>query len=202
MTYPVTATPRGLTAEELQQVTDTTVTTLRHLVDRLTHDQWVTGLNWYFEVHVTARHLARTWYRTIDQVAGVIAALSPRCRWEDNLWDTESVLNDGEDASVTAYGTNVVKALWILDGSNPEDILGGRKVRSFYRNIAHPSTSLDVTIDAWIIRILNLPYEKYLQRAGVYDAIADAFRTVAEEHGVLPHQLQAAIWTLGRGNHE
>jgi hypothetical protein len=129
----------------------------------------------------------------------MIAALSPRNSWEGNVDDCEALLED-DDAITRAFGPNQHKAEWIKMGSDPDLILGGRKVRAFYRNIAFPHSSLDVTLDSWMGRALGLPShtnhgeQGYLARAGVYDRLSDGFRIVAEDHAVMPHQLQAAIW--------
>ncbi len=189
---------RGLSPEELDTLTSDTVAQLETLTDRLTHDQWADGMEWYQLAHGLSHRWAQEHKLPFDYVAGIIAALSPRTQWEVNLADAKSILEDGEQASTAAFGPNVVKALWILDGTDPESELGGRKVRSFYRNIADPYGSLDVTLDTWMASILGFKW-KFLERKGTYDAISEAFRIVAERHCVLPHQLQAALWIGANG---
>ena len=198
--YP---TPRhGLNGDELASVTDTVADRLRSIVDRLDHETWTLGMSWYGNANAYARTLSAEYDVPYEYAAGIIAALSPRVSWADNLKGADSILADGEQASTMALGVNVVKALWIENGSDPDSILGGRKVRSFWRNISQPYSSLDVTLDGHMVNALGLPSHRYLERKGVYDAIADAFRTVAEEHGILPHQLQAAVWIHVRGDAE
>ena len=89
-------------------------------------------------------------------------------------------------------------------------MLGGRKVRSFYRNIAFPTSSHDVTLDTWMLHAL-VPDEYYahlatsysfLSRAGVYDAVSDAIREIADDRGELAHEVQATIWIHVRGSHD
>ena len=189
---------RGLSSEELDTLTTNTVTQLEALTDRLTHDQWIDGMEWYQLAHGLSQRWSQEHKLPFDYVAGIIAALSPRIQWEVNLADAKSILEDGEQASTAAFGPNVVKALWILDGTDPESELGGRKVRSFYRNIADPYASLDVTLDSWMMGLLK-HNPKFLERKGTYDAISEAFRIVAEQHCVLPHQLQAALWIGANG---
>ncbi len=188
----------ALSPEELATLTSNTVAQLETLADRLTHDQWVDGMAWYQLANRLSHKWALEHGLRFDYVAGIIAALSPRIQWEVNLADAQSILEDGEQASTAAFGPNVVKALWILDGTSPESELGGRKGRSFYQNIAHPYHSLDVTLDGWMASILG-HNPKFLERKGTYDAISEAFRIVAERHCVLPHQLQAALWIGANG---
>ncbi len=201
MTYP-TPKYRGLDTVELEDVTWIVTGRLMRIVDTLNERTWRQGLSWYRDANTYARKLAEAHDVPFEYVVGIIAALSPRVSWSDNLKGTESILADGEQASTMALGTNVVKALWIADGSDAGDILGGRKVRSFWRNISAPYDSLDVTLDGWMVKALGLPSHRYLERKGAYDAIADGFRIVATEHGILPHQLQAAVWIQARGEAE
>ncbi len=201
MTYP-TPKYRGLDRVELEDVTSLVTDRLRDIVDTLDRETYRRGLSWYGNANAYARKLAEAHDVPFEYVVGIIAALSPRISWSDNLKGAESILADGEQASTMALGTNVVKALWIANGSDAGDILGGRKVRSFWRNISAPYDSLDVTLDGWMVKALGLPSFHYLERKGTYDAIADGFHIVAAEHGILPHQLQAAVWIQARGQTE
>ena len=189
---------RALTDEELATLTSDTVDQLEIRCDWLTQAEWIDGMEWYQLAHGLAQRWSQKHKLPFDYVAGIIAALSPRIQWEVNLADAKSILEDGEQASTAAFGPNVVKALWILDGTDPESELGGRKVRSFYRNISDPYVSLDVTLDGWMASILG-HNPKFLERKGTYDAISEGFRIVAERHCILPHQLQAALWISANG---
>ena len=194
---------RGLTAEELDQVTTTTTDRLRKMVDRLDRSDWQEGMAWYFEAHSIAQGIGRLYGCGVTKAAGVIATLSPRIAWETNVDEAREIFEYGEDWGYVSLRRNVDKALWLtepeVDNDYAERLISGRKVRAFYRNIRYPATSLDVTLDGWMYDALNLPVTdngnpKYLERRGVYDAISDGFRIVAADHGILPHQLQAAIW--------
>jgi hypothetical protein len=189
---------RKLSAEDLTQVQTVTTDRLRAMVDDLSRDAWLIGLDWYWHAHKEARSLGQRVGMPTEAVAAVIAVLSPRCSWENNLDDARLMLDDGLDNGFFAFNANVAKAAWILEGVDASSVLGGRKVRAFWRNIANPEGSLDVTLDTHMSDLLDLPNDKYLQRAGVYDAISAAFRIVAEEHAILPHQLQAALWVQKR----
>lgn len=193
---------RGLDRVELEDITWVVVGKTRSWSYWLTHDEWLEGMSWYERANNRARRLSDQFNVPFAHIAGIIAALSPRISWEDNLKGANSILTDGEQASTMALGANVVKALWIGDGTDPDNILGGRKVRSFWLNISQPHNSLDVTLDNHMVKALDLPSHRYLERKGVYDAISDGFRIVAEEHGILPHQLQAAMWIHVRGESE
>jgi hypothetical protein len=198
MTWPTTPlTGRRLDADT---VTTVTVNRLRKIVDTIDHETWKAGMAWYAKANGEARAMANDHGLGTWETAAIIAVLSPRCSWENNLDDARLLLEHGEDNGFFAFESNVVKALWIIEGVDPDSVLGGRKVRSFWQNIADPYGSLDVTLDSWMGRALGVPAtgshaeQGYLDRAGVYDAISEGFRQVAEDHGVMPNQLQAAIW--------
>ncbi len=160
---------------------------------------WAEGLRWYQDAHQYARRLADEYDRTVEDMAYVIAVLSPMNRWEQNKLDARSMLDTG---TCGALPLGVDRAFDIIaNRRRGVDVAGGRKVRAFGANIANPHSSLDVTLDTWMVQFLNIDIN-YLQRKGVYDAISAAFRRVAARMGVMPHQLQAAVWIEGRGDHE
>ncbi len=171
----------------------------------LSEGQWSEGAAWYALVNAWCVDRADTYGVSVDTVAGIVAALSPRLRWEDNLADADRVLS-GSSGACRALRANVAKAERILAGESPEDVLGGRKVRSFYRNILLVRLSLDVTVDVHMWRAL-VPARysvgmadpvKVLERAGVYDAVADGIRLAAAVLNVAPLVLQAALWVQER----
>jgi hypothetical protein len=102
------------------------------------------GKNWYLAAFETARAISLRYCLPggIDTVAAVIAALSPNNRWERNVRDAEALIRvytlGGEvDAlKVSSYSKNKDKAVRILMGERPLDVLGGNKVRAFYECIA------------------------------------------------------------------
>lgn len=105
------------------------------------------------------------------------------------------------------------KAVDIARGGDPDKVLVGEKVRSFYNNIAHPESDRDVTIDARMVRafadnprltvsstIMGGKYEG--MPAGPYVRVADSVRGVTDRWNeahpgmeMTPHQVQAIIWT-------
>jgi hypothetical protein len=82
-----------------------------------------------------------------------------------------------------------------------------RKQKNFYLNIYHPELPYPVTIDRHAFdaylgidsgvndRPIDLSTGEGEQ---VYDVIADTYRAVAEELGILPHELQAVVWETWR----
>ena len=152
---------------------------------------------WYDFAHQHARRM----YHDVDIAAEVIAVLSPRNNWQSNLRDATNVLSKNYAASYQAFGPMVQKAQMIQAGFRLDDVLVGpaRKVRSFACNIGNldlcPHEKPCVTVDSWMLRWAGLA-DKEVERAGVYDSIAQGIRNGAAKLGGLrPFQLQAAIWT-------
>ena len=197
-TFPLES--RGLTSDELKRIETDTLELLTGMIGKLSQEDWRQGLAWYHDAHSMALEWSANSGLPFDYVAGIMAALSPRVSWANNVQDTANVIGHGHKGKTMALLANVNKALDIREGYDPDEILGGRKVRSFWLNIAYPHKSLDVTLDSHMAKVVGLPSVKWLERKGVYDALANAFRTLAEKHGIMPHQLQAALWIQARGN--
>ena len=172
-----------------------------------TEQEFTAGRAWYSERAKQACEdicaAAETTGRTIThrQAAGIIAALSPSTGWGANVAAAfELVLTGHAHVQSERFNNNARR---ILNGEAPEDVLGGRKVRSFYRNIAEPYAPGPVTIDRHAVSILfgrglNEREIKVLEGMGAYTFAAGVYRTVARRLGLKPHELQAITWQTWR----
>jgi len=179
---------------------------LQAVLDLATPEDWLAGLRWYQEAHEYALSLSKRYSITIEQAAGVIAALSPQTGWDENRRIADLYISDPAESVHTRDACG--KAARILNGEHPEDVLGGNKVRSFYRNILSPNLSGPVTVDRHAIAILlgcttpefNVgPYRKVLERKHVYRIATAFYRDAARRYGILPHELQAVAWLVQSG---
>lgn len=174
--------------------------------DRASAADAAAGLEWYARAESAARALSAgtAGAVSVDAAAGAIAALSPRVSWSQNL-RAASILVDaaaaGRPAPVVAgVGTNRAKAWAILQGGAPLDVLGGDKVRSFYRNIRGDVDA--VTVDVWAMSAADgRPTSVYRNgtTAAQYRAYADAYRAAAGARGTDPRTMQATVWVALRG---
>jgi hypothetical protein len=82
-----------------------------------------------------------------------------------------------------------------------------RKQKNFYLNIYHPDLEHPVTIDRHAYDAFfgmdtgtqDRPIDQSLYDGDqVYDVVADTYRSLASELGILPHQLQAVVWEVWR----
>jgi hypothetical protein len=162
------------------------------------------GTAWYHAAHTYARGLSERYGVTLEQAAGVLAALSPQLRWDggahNNMTCADQLIRTGDTSGV--LGGSKRKALAILAGSAPLDILGGPKVRAFYANILDPESSQEVTVDSHATdvamgkRAASRQFE--LARAGRYEHIAAAYRMAAAMVGVSGLTMQAICWVAWR----
>lgn len=166
------------------------------------------GKQWYFSAHEHCCQLVEKYADlelNVEQVAGILASLSPMQSWEGNLRDTEAMMTD---RAIGALGHAEATARRIFNGEDPRVVLfeptkNNPKVRSFFDNIARPGESRTVTIDRHIINY-TCGTTDALKQAGLYitsaeyDWIEARFQKVAQEAGILPHQLQAIVWVWWR----
>lgn len=175
---------------------------LRAVLARATVGEIIAGTDWYRTALATAQRFATDYGTDTDTAARVIAVLSPRKRWAENVSAAETIIRAYANGSPVwavpgMFGANVRKANLIL-GGNP-DALSGPKVTRFYQNIM--GIDHEVTVDVWAARAASNG-EIIAPTIVQYREIADAYQTVAHEQGIPASALQAIIWTVIRGGHE
>lgn len=161
------------------------------------------GMDWYQDAHDIGVSFAEESGIEPIQAIGIIAALSPNTAWFDNIRIARRVC--GGDMS-GHMGNPLSKCEAILNGADPLDVLGGRKVRSFYTNMLLPTRPGHVTVDRHMIDLITgergTINQKLLDRPGVYQRTAGMFRAAARREAVLPHQMQAVVWCQHRKDHD
>lgn len=164
--------------------------------------------NWYFTVNEYCQHVSQAFDIPLIKVAGILSALSPQNKFEQNLKDLENFLLSGGLSKASTFGNQVNKAYNILHCDNySEDsikaLLGkGLKTRAFFENIYRPETSESVTVDLWQIRWakrLNIIPENGTLTAKRYRKISARVTKYANKLGIMPHQFQALTWVYLRG---
>ncbi len=189
----------------------------------LTHEQHVEHLmSWYQGASEECRKAGREWYdvqreaiRTISQAyavkystcAAVVAALSPRTQWAQNLAGAARLIrawkNDQEmPTNVTLYRKNAVKAWRILNGEHAYDVFAtSPKVFAFWSNLMGDETA--ITVDTWMVKSVG---EERGAKSGIkaplYNRISAAVRDAAFQVGEVPSDFQAIVWCAVRGKAE
>lgn len=179
----------------------------RNLLDTLagaSPDAEHEGAAWYLAAHSIAADMATRHGLTVAQAAGVLAALSPQCGWAENIRLADAACAAGAASGHTVDACR--KADAILAGADPFDVLGGRKVRSFYANILRPTVAGPVTVDRHAVDMLcgrrGAVEDRVLERVGAYARCAAVIRGVARELGMRPHDVQAISWVAWRQLHD
>lgn len=172
---------------------ETMVANIINVFDRATADEYHAGLGWYAVAHEIALDLGIG----VEAGAGVIAALSPQLSWTSNIAAAYNLVAN-DDPNPAGLGKFVGRARAIRDGADPFTTLGGRKVRSFYRNILMPSRAGAVTVDRHAVDIATNVDGRILESPGCYQMIGGAYRTAARLNGILPHECQAVCWVAWR----
>lgn len=133
---------------------------------------------------------------------GVMAATSPNNSWRTNMNATVSILG-GQDEGVATYTRDVIKALWILAGADPETVLSGPKTCSFYRLLLDGGNSWDVCVDGHIANLLKnelRPLTQSTLSKREFELMADAIRDAARRLGWRPCDLQGTLWLAWRSS--
>jgi hypothetical protein len=181
---------------------------IRAWYDRATERERAEGRAWYQAAHAECTMLATEHMLPIETVAAIVAVLSPALRWERNIAAARAVIT-GE--STSAYGANVRKAQRLLAGEPPSTVVSGPKVTAFYNLLRDPSASNELVLDSIAVLlalgrdpalVTNEDAKPTLGRPRVMRAIARAYRKVATDLGILPHELQATTWVTWRNERD
>ena len=175
------------------------------------------GQSWYARALTFAVRLSDLYDVETATIVAVIAALSPRNRWERNMQDAESMVkvsaaggtyDDLMSLKVCTFTTGKAKAAKILSDniSNRDELLAtlkGPKLCEFFNCILGDSG--DVCIDGhaysiWIgdrITLANVPSIGVKLRRNIKADYQEAARIL----GVQPHVVQAITWVCWKRLH-
>lgn len=162
--------------------------------------------NWYREARLFCYNISDLYGVSFKKTCAIMAAMSPRNKWERNKTDTENFvkfkLGLTEENIFATYGKMVGKAHSIFDADTDSvnemlRLLNGPKISAFFLNIYDVENN-GVTVDTWIhLAALNqyIPIDKRpsLSKAD-YNAISDAIKELASENAMTAPSAQAAIW--------
>lgn len=180
--------------------TSSTVDRILAVYSRATDDVIKLGVEWYGEAESLVNSLSAETGYSRETIAAVIAHLSPRTTWKQNVKGAIALIRNGEKA-IGIMSNNFERAIKALNSDNPIETLNGPKTRRFALNIL--GNKEVVTVDVWAMRVAfdGFEYqESVLSRAGVYEAIENAYQIAAKTVGVMPSEIQAITWVTIRGN--
>lgn len=159
------------------------------------------GRAWHDAARFAARVVSVLGRCSIEQAAGVLAALSPLNRWENNVADAISVARDA-GARVRCTAPNRWKAIRILAGEPAKRVLRGRKVISFWRQIVDPDHAGSLAIDRHLWRAAIGQWvdkqDAAPENGTAYDLAELAFLRAAWILGESPLVVASTCWLVMR----
>lgn len=187
---------------------------IQALLDLASAGEQSEGMTWYSRANLAATRLADQYEIAIDTAAGVIAALSPRNKWDRNLIDAENLIaafkaggdEAAADVKVCTFGANKKKAIEILTwgaiGDIVKELLSGPKLIEFFSCIIGED---DVCIDGhaysiWFgdrITLNKIPSIGKKLRA----EIKKDYLAVAKKNNLKGYEVQAITWVAHRRIH-
>jgi hypothetical protein len=171
--------------------------------------------DWYLEAHnfgvevSTFMKSFRKYNITVNQVLGIVSALSPLKEWEKNKEIAVDFILTGDCGHM---GANKRKARAILDCDGSDDaileILKGPKTSRFYLNMMYPYGSGvtlyrslyphgGVTVDRHAIAIAigrTATDKEQSISSSVYDFLEECYIMTSEMLGLTPLHLQSITW--------
>jgi hypothetical protein len=168
--------------------------TYSELALQATMQQMEQAATWYLEAQEVAEDVAEIMGTSLEVGASIVSAFSPRERWATNVAKAYAFAN-GKPVVGLTNNLNMAKRATELGF----DALKGQKTNAFARAIAGDTDA--VVIDTWMIKAAGLDASKGVNKSQ-YNALAQAVRAVAAEHGITPRTMQALIWIIKRGSAE
>lgn len=159
-------------------------------------DEINAGMTWYDNAHNLALELSPN---DVWRGAGVIAAFSPRVKWEQNVILARRAFKENVASGHTTAMCNIANR--ILNGEHPLDVMRGEKTRAFTSAIADPANSTIATIDRHAYNIAtgeNVSEPKIGKR--LYRELSDAYVAAADYVGIGVAQIQAITWVKYRND--
>lgn len=187
---------------------------IQALLDLASAGEQVEGRTWYARANEAAIRMADQYLVNIERAAGVIAALSPRNKWDRNLIDAENLIaayvaggvEATEDVKVCTFGANKAKAVRILEEGFADGsvfmILSGPKLREFYACIRGLD---DVCIDGhaysiWFGDRITLAKVPSIGKK-LREEIKKDYLAVAKKNNLKGYEVQAITWVAHRRIH-
>jgi hypothetical protein len=177
---------------DIQAMSDAITATYR----QATLDQRMAGRGWYRLAYDICHDIARASGHAPVNVAAAMAHLSPRTKWDLNIFRTWELCMTG---TTTGLSRSVANAQRALVSDEPSLTFGpsAHKTRAFYGNIIGALTP--VTVDVWAARVAGVP-DADLSSGRVYSDISLAYKWAAAGADEYPAHMQAITWVVARGS--
>ena len=166
--------------------------------------------HWYQEANEWAVEVSEFLFKfsgrriSVQQVLGVVSALSPMQEWNKNkdiaiqliMTGDTGYMERGKQKARDILSIPKMLGIHSLD-SEIKSILNGEKTKTFYENMVYPTRSSGVTVDRHAISIAigHIADDKEQSiSTGVYTFIENCYIMTAETLGLAPLHLQSITW--------
>lgn len=144
-----------------------------------------------------------------SHVVGAFAALSPNNSEKNTYIALDAAIRTLKSGRLAprfcGFPANREKALLILGGSRPEDVLSGPKITAFYHNTMDPDDETYITIDGHMLNMCRAEVKPLTKTrkfsSALYATAADAIRGVAAEYEMKGPRFQAILWITWKRMH-
>jgi hypothetical protein len=180
-----------------------------------TADELVSGTGWYVEAHALAAEIDPH-----DPVRGaaVLAVLSPRRNWAQNVTLARYAYATAAELIASGVSDDVWAGTWdafpttgdqrrklsrLFRGEDPDAVVGGPKVRSFWQTIADPHSGGPAVIDRHAMAVAQgrtMSDEELKINKAQYAAYVHAYAIASAIIGQAPAIVQAVTWVAWRRN--
>lgn len=164
---------------------------------RANKDQVLSGSTWYGDALDYIRTLAAGTSHSVETVAAVMSAVSPRMPWGRNkriaaeLIDRFSRMDTYKGLGL---GANMFLAYTYLNGSDPAVTLKNKRF-AFWRNLSGDLSYVTVDVHATRLAMNDMSYDG---PGDCYNMISDCYIRVADKLNIAPAVLQAITWVVWR----
>lgn len=170
-----------------------------------TEDELVSGTEWYVRAHRLAGELSPN---SVTLGAAVLAILSPRRSWPQNVALARQAFAEAANGRVSwddfpTTGDQRRKLARLFAGEDPDTVVGGPKVRSFWQTIADPHAGTDAVIDRHAMAVAEgrvFADDELRINAPTYADYVTAYAIASAVIGQAPAIVQAVTWVAWRRN--
>lgn len=180
--------------------------------------------NWYQDEHNNILEIAKQYNVPFVVYCAMVAVTSPMKRWTENIEFVGQILTNLQAGKKVVKESGMIRTanyariIYNTTKDMNEDELTvefflnnfkgfADKTSAFFVNLYNPTNKDVLTVDVWMLRVGLAQYQQATNTFKVKKAQIDAMRRAyfnvynsmkLESFGIVPHQLQAIIWTTIR----
>jgi hypothetical protein len=165
------------------------------LMLKVTRAQRRQAVTWYRDAGYDCQNIAKEFGLSLAVACGLVAAWSPRMRWDRNLLVAREHMQGKKHLGMDKSAQRADRVL--VHGIDALNTPTGHKTHNFAWNLFGDYNA--VTIDTHMISAAGLEQEN-VSSGLMYEELSQAVRRLAKRHGLQNAEMQALIWIAQRGS--